>query len=275
LYAMIAVLSLLCVLVISLIVLRIGAVALVLTGLSEHVARFQALSAFTGVGFTTHEAELVVNHPVRRRILMTLMLLGQAGVVTAVTSLLLSFIPSSDGAGWAQSRWLHFTVLVVGVSVVAWAAHSRHLDRWMSRVIAWALRRYTSIEVRDYAALLHLARNYAVSELAVREHDWMAGKTLRELQLSSEGVLVLGIEKADGAYIGAPRGDNHIEPGDTVILYGRQDKLERLDRRPSGYEGNIEHMLAIDEQLDEEAEGLRMEEEYHEHVRSGKGAGSS
>jgi hypothetical protein len=231
-----------------------------LTGLSDHVARFQARSAFTGVGFTTHEAELVVNHPVRRRIIMTLMLLGQAGIVTAVTSLMLSFIPDDPEGGAAGSRWLHFLILVLGVSGVGLLAYSPAIDRWMSRVIAWSLKRWTDIEVRDYAALLHLARNYAVSELAVREGDWLAGKTLRELQLSSEGVLVLGIEKANGTYIGAPRGDNHIEPGDTVILYGRQDKVARLDERPAGYEGNVEHMLAIDEQLDEEAAGLREEQ---------------
>jgi len=261
---MIAVVSLILILVVSLIVVRIGAVALTLTGLSDHVARFQARSAFTGVGFTTREAELVVNHPVRRRIIMWLMLLGQAGIVTAVSSLMLSFVPSDEQAGPAGSRWLHFLLLALGVTGVAILAYSPAVDRWMSRAIAWSLRRLTDIEVRDYAALLHLARDFAVSELAVRDGDWLAGKRLRELQLSSEGVLVLGIEKPNGIYIGAPRGDNHIEPGDTVILYGRQDKVARLDRRLAGYEGNVEHMLAIDEQLDEEAEGLREEESLHE-----------
>ncbi len=261
---MIAVLSLILILVLSLIVVRIGAVALTLTGLSYHVARFQARSAFTGVGFTTRESELVVNHPVRRRIVMTLMLLGQAGIVTAITSLMLTFVPSDEQEGALGSRWLHFLLLVIGVAAVAILAYSPAIDRWMSRVIAWSLRRFTNIDVRDYAALLHLARAFAVSELSVREGEWLAGKTLRELQLSSEGVLVLGIEKPNGTYIGAPRGDNRIEPGDTIILYGRQDKVARLDRRMAGYEGNVEHMLAIDEQLDEEAEELRAEESLRE-----------
>ena len=37
----------------------------VATGTSSELARFQARSAFTGVGFTTSEAESVVLHPVR------------------------------------------------------------------------------------------------------------------------------------------------------------------------------------------------------------------
>ena len=50
----------------SLLVTRIASVALVLTGLSQEASRFQARSALACVGYTTHEAELIVNHPVRQ-----------------------------------------------------------------------------------------------------------------------------------------------------------------------------------------------------------------
>ncbi|MDI6886556.1 MAG: hypothetical protein QMD22_09525, partial [archaeon] len=48
---------------ISFLVVRAAAIALMMTGMDEKRARFQALSAFTGTGFTTREAESVVNHP--------------------------------------------------------------------------------------------------------------------------------------------------------------------------------------------------------------------
>ena len=76
-----AAVSVLVVLLVSLLVARVGTVALTLTGMSREAARFQARSAFFGVGFTTGEAEAVVGHPVRRRIIMWLILLGNAGVV--------------------------------------------------------------------------------------------------------------------------------------------------------------------------------------------------
>jgi len=62
--------------VISLLITRVATVAFVLTGMSQEAARFQARSALTGTGFTTTESESVVGHPVRRRIVMALMLLG-------------------------------------------------------------------------------------------------------------------------------------------------------------------------------------------------------
>ena len=49
---------------ISFLVVRAAAIAFMLTGLDRHKAIFQALSAFTGTGFTTREAERVTSHPV-------------------------------------------------------------------------------------------------------------------------------------------------------------------------------------------------------------------
>ncbi len=85
---MTAIATLLVVLTISLLTVRVATVMLILTGLSLPLARFQARSAFTGCGYTTGESEQLVGHPVRRRIISTLMLLGNAGIVTTVGALM-------------------------------------------------------------------------------------------------------------------------------------------------------------------------------------------
>ena len=68
----------------SMTITRIATIALTMTGVSRQSARFQARSALTGAGFTTSESESMVNHPVRRRIIMWLMLTGNAGIVSVV-----------------------------------------------------------------------------------------------------------------------------------------------------------------------------------------------
>ena len=65
---------------VSYLIVRIGAIALEMTGMDRSRARFQALSAFTGTGFTTRETEMVINHPRRRKIVTYLMILGNAGI---------------------------------------------------------------------------------------------------------------------------------------------------------------------------------------------------
>lgn len=118
---MIAIISLLTVLVVSLAVVRVATVALTLTGLSRELARFQARSAFTGSGFTTAESERVVQHPVRRRIIMLLMLLGSAGLVTAMSTMLLSILQLTSGDSWGLTEWLRILFLFGGSPPCGWS----------------------------------------------------------------------------------------------------------------------------------------------------------
>ena len=97
---MFAVFGTLIVFTISLVVIRVATVGLTMTGVSKDLAQFQALSAFTGAGFTTKESEDIVNHPLRRRITMHLMLLGHVGVVVAIPSVVLSFLNTGGSADW-------------------------------------------------------------------------------------------------------------------------------------------------------------------------------
>ena len=50
---------------VSFLSVRAAAIALMMAGMSEKRVRFQALSASSGTGFTTKEAESVVDHPVQ------------------------------------------------------------------------------------------------------------------------------------------------------------------------------------------------------------------
>lgn len=200
----------------ALLVTRIATVALTLTGLSRESARFQARSAFSGSGFTTTEAESVVTHPVRRRIVMLLMLLGNVGIVTVVATLVLSFIEQPSGS----QKWVA-VYLIAGLVILWIIALSGWVDREMSKVIEWALGKWTRLEVRDYESLLHVATGYGVAEAMVDADGFLAGKTLAELKLRQRGILVLGIHRRNDGYEGAPKADTRIESGDTLIVYGQ------------------------------------------------------
>ncbi|CAN5794782.1 TrkA C-terminal domain-containing protein [soil metagenome] len=224
---MTALVTLLIVIFVSLAVTRVATIALSLTGLSRESARFQARSAFTGAGFTTSESEMVVRHPVRRRIVMVLMLLGNAGIVAAVGSLLLTFVDAAPG-NWA----IRVAVLGGGLLFLWILATSSAVDRVVSRVTTWALRRWTHVDVTDYAELLHIAGHHRVVELSVEEGSWIAGKTLDQLNLRDKGMLTLGVERSDRSFVGVPPLETRIEIGDRLTIYGRVDALQLLDTGP-------------------------------------------
>lgn len=241
---MIAVISVLLILTLSIVVIRVATVALVHTGMGREAARFQARSAFTGAGYTTSEAESVVNHPLRRRLVSWLMLAGNVGIVTAMSSLLLSFVDMRAG----DSAWASLALLVVGILVLVAVSSSAWVDRHLCRVISWALKRFTQLDARDYARLLHLREDYGVSDLRVQPGEWLAGRTLAEAGMSKEGLLVLGIECPGGQFIGAPAQDTEICESDRLLLYGRTPRIAEIDRRRSDGDGERSHLAAVAEQ---------------------------
>jgi hypothetical protein len=240
---MLAVISVLIVVTVSILITRIATLALIHTGLSREVARFQARSAFTGAGFTTGESEEVVNHPVRRRIILLLMLLGNAGIVTVVSTLILSFVGPTESVLLTGKILL----LVGGLTLLWLLVRSQWIDRHLGHLIEKALKRYTRLEVRDYASLMHLTGEYRIVELRVEPEDWLADKDLAKAELREEGILVLGIRRANGQYLGAPKGSSRILAGDVLILYGRVSGLEMVDQRRRDYRGDLEHEEAMEE----------------------------
>ncbi|MBV6623356.1 MAG: TrkA C-terminal domain-containing protein [Rivularia sp. (in: Bacteria)] len=251
---MAALVSVLVAISLSLLITRIATEALTLTGLSRSSAGFQARSAFTGSGFTTNESEQVVNHPVRRRIIMWLMFLGNAGIITVISSLVLTFISTGGLDEWLPRLLLLF----LGIGLLWVISSNRAFNRFLTRWVRGALKRWTDLDIRDYASLLHLKGDYQVMEIQVEAGDWLANKRLDELNLREEGIVVLGIQRSDKTYIGAPHGSTCISPGDLLILYGRKLGLMELDTRDAGATGQQAHeeAIAAQQQIEQEQDNL-------------------
>lgn len=243
---MIAVASFLLVLMLSLLVIRIGSIALVRTGLSRDVARFQALSAFSGAGFTTDEAETLLDTPARRKVIATLIRLGSVGITTSIATLLLSFI-EAGGATWQR-----LLVLFLGIGGLYALARSHTFHELIKPVIEWGLDRYTELRLRDYANLLNLHGGNQVVEIEVEEDTWLSEHRLDELNLTAEGILVLGVERSGEGFTEAPPSEMRLQPGDCLVAYGRADRLNELVRRePEDYEAH-QNAVAEHEELIEE-----------------------
>jgi len=219
-----ALLILLSVVAVSILVARIATRAFMLTGLSKETARFQARSIITGTGFTTDEADHIVNHPVRRRIALTLMLVGNAGLVTAVSTFVLSFTSTGTVAEALQRGLL----LAAGLGVLAYLALSARVDRYLSWLIEAVLDRVAGFQVRDMHTILNLGGGYMVTRMEVDPDSWLAGETLRTVNLPAEGLIVLAIERPDGTTDYAPGAEDCVPPDGCVIVYGPNDRITQL-----------------------------------------------
>lgn len=211
-----AAISLLVVLTVSVVVVRIAAVALRLTGMPPDVAKFQARSAFSGSGFTTAESEALVSHPVRRRIIGLLMLWGNIGFVTVIATFVVSFV-SVDNSMAGISRQL---IWLLGAIALLWFIALNPLaDRVMCKSIDWFLQRTTSLGKGGSVPMLQLAGDFSVAEHLVQPGSGADGKPASDLLRDEHESVVLGIERGNGAYSSMPGNDATLEPGDRLVLY--------------------------------------------------------
>ncbi|MDD5496196.1 MAG: TrkA C-terminal domain-containing protein [Candidatus Omnitrophica bacterium] len=223
---MVALFALLTIITLSFIGVRIGGIALELTGLSPEIASFQAQSAFSGTGFTTTESEALVAHPVRRRIIRILILMGSAGITTSIATLVITFLGQSGKDVLERS-----TILLIGLVILSIVARSRYLYHIMKIVIAKALKRWTKMRVFDYEQLLGFSEGYAISRIAVKAHSWLKDKRLSELKLERHGLTVLAIYRKAGKkekFMGGLTGETIINVGDILICYAPEEVSEAI-----------------------------------------------
>jgi len=211
------------VVVFAIVVVReVAAVALRLTGLDKPTASFQALSALTGTGFTTRETELVLNQPIRRRIISLLMIIGNAGMVVVIAGLASSFL--TIASPWAILR---FIVLVVALYLIFKMATHIRLARLLSKKIEKKLQEKFKIQKRTIERILDLGKDFGIAEITLHEGSPSVGKTLASSDLGKKKILVLAIER-DKETILVARGNHKLHAGDNLVCYGSFTEMRKV-----------------------------------------------
>jgi hypothetical protein len=207
---------------VSFIIVRIGGFALQLTGIEPDVARFQALSAFSGTGFTTREAERVVGHKTRRRIVTILIVLGNAGTVTVIATLVASFTQVS-GYMWF---FIHLAIIIGGIFglyqlIIRSNAGQRFID-WLQRPIMSRIFR----QAPPVEEIFRVEKDWAVSLVTIKGSSNSIGQSVADIT-TEEGVELLAIDRAD-TYLTRPNSEEKIAKGDRLLVYGNKKAVRRI-----------------------------------------------
>jgi MFS family permease len=206
---------------VSFVIVRIGAFALHLTGMEPGVASFQALSAFSGTGFTTRESERVVNHRSRRRIITILIILGNAGLVTIVATLVASFTQVT-GYSWF---FIRLAMILVGIFLLySIIIRSKIANSLLERLRKPLMKRIT-IEAPPYEELLHIGGRWSVNLVTIRKDSKYVGASLAEVASTVDRVHILGIDRISG-FVSSPGSDQKIETGDRILVYGSEESMK-------------------------------------------------
>ena len=219
-------LALLIIVVTSLLIVRLATNALVLTGMSLEAALFQSASAFFGVGFTTSEAEMVVDHPVRRRIILHLIIAGNIGIASALATIVLTFLKENKDDDMNMFLVVGATVLIIIFFAIL--LNLTMIKRPLDRLMRISLSKAGMRRVVDYELLLNIRDGYQVSDFVIPENHPLAERSLMESRPADNGIIILGVTDGNGNFVGAPHKDVVVHVGDTVMVYGNQESVAAM-----------------------------------------------
>ncbi|MDD4202827.1 MAG: TrkA C-terminal domain-containing protein [Candidatus Omnitrophica bacterium] len=220
--SMILLIPVIIVIIISVVVVKIGSVALSMTGMSESKAHFQALSAFSGTGFTTRDSELIMEDGIRRKIIMVLMILGNAGYISVITTMVLSF-----AKGGIKPTLVNSSILIVALLIIYKIASHKRITRFFTRKIQSYLEKKDVFKRMPIEEIKLVSSDYGIAEVKVKSTFSDVGKPLIESHFREKDILVLAIERKQGI-IPTPKATDVIQADDILVCYGRLENLEKI-----------------------------------------------
>jgi hypothetical protein len=224
------------VILISFIIVRIGAIAFQLTGLEHSLAEFQALSCFSGTGFTTRESELIVSHPQRRKIASSLIVLGNAGLVTMIATFANSLRPGTVGTKISlpflkdiipaeRLPWVNLAVIILLLLIIYKLFTHAGFTRQMTNLLRKFVLKKDIIKHVTFEELLIATGGYGVSRITIRPDSTVLNKTIMESKLRSYDITVLAVIRGHET-IPNPSADTTFMLNDELICFGRLENIQ-------------------------------------------------
>jgi hypothetical protein len=230
------ILLLLLTLIVSFIIVRIGAVAFHLTGIEWSIAKFQALSCFSGAGFTTKESELITSHPQRRKIASILIVSGNIGLVTLIATFanslrptmtlsiinlpfLKSFIPVSILPA------VNLLIIIIASYLIFKIFTTKKVADKLTVFFKKSIEKKKIIKQFTFTNLAIISGEHGIAQVKVCKGSPVIDKTIMGSGLKKKDILVLAIENKNESIYNPPA-DALIHLGDKLTCFGELDNIK-------------------------------------------------
>lgn len=200
-------------------IVEIAATALKLTGLNINIARFQALSALTGTGFTSREAEMVVSHPKRRKIIMVLMIIGPIGFISLLSLMVISIEQKTILA--------HLIALILLISLIVIFTRSKKFISVFHKAVEGSFKKTDTPRKVELEEVLQLDHDFGICEISVDKNSRFVDKMLSQADFKEKGFIVLAIKRGY-EFLAIPQAKDKISEGDILFVFGKFANLKEI-----------------------------------------------
>lgn len=210
---MILVVTFIVLLTIFILIVDFFAVLFSLTGVPIEKARFQVVSLLTSTGFTTRESELIVQHPIRRKLALSLMLFSYGSTVTFI-----SFIVNLISKSLINTKsTVMFVVFIVLVTIFLKSSLMANIEYIVENIVEHS-KIWKKLNSK-YLNIITKHKGYGICEVYLNDTSYLIGKSIRNSRLKDKEIQVLSIDKGH-TLINFPSPDYIFEEDDKVTVYG-------------------------------------------------------
>lgn len=202
---------------IVILIIEIHAIVFTLTGVKRTISRFQVLSLMTGTGFTTEESELILGHPVRRKLSMFLIVFGIfsfAVIISSLSTILSKYVVTVHTFYIAGIILILYVLLQIPVI-------QRHLKKKLQQETK------QSIEIKDlpiHQVFLREPTDHLM-KWKIDEHSIYRNQTITSVFHPQEDIHVLFVKRGD-RNLRSGLGELILQERDELLLYGEKRILE-------------------------------------------------
>jgi hypothetical protein len=212
-----------------------------LTGLSREQATFQALSCFTGTGFTTKESELITRNCQRRKIAFIIMIMGNVGSVTLIATLAnhirnifadkdAIFLPFTSKVLLEINPTLLTLINVIAFFLIIYLVYhffiqSKMFNRLLEKIRENFCKRKIIVPVAFEEFCLG-DNNFDVFRINILPESPFCNHVLKDSILAKEQhIKILGIIKLE-TFLNDPPPETKLEAGDAILCFGSKTELQ-------------------------------------------------
>lgn len=198
-------------------VIEINTSIFVTTGLDRKIARFQVISMLTGTGFTTGESELIIDHPVRRRLGAFLILFGAfslAVIISAISNLLTD-----------NFYTMEITYVAGGLLILLFILKTPAVQKMMATKMKRELKENYELADLPIRDVLLMDDEDEVREISIKKDSPFIGKTFDEVVTQKDDLILLFIKRGD-INIRQKSHKIKLEAGDRLVLYGNNPLID-------------------------------------------------
>jgi hypothetical protein len=191
----------------------IGSILLEMTGMERSRARFQALSAISGTGFTTSHAEEVVDNPRRRQIVSYLIIIGNAGILSLIIAVIIYV-----RAGLALPSWEIILAIVLLIAALVIVIRIGIIDK-ITGLIVVAIRGAKNKSRLRVAQIFYNNNDLAIVKL--KTQGPFTGKVdIPDIAtLQTKGINIIAIERGKDI-LKNPSAETKILAEDLIVCSG-------------------------------------------------------